>query len=197
MSENKASIRAELLVTGRRLVEEKGAEFLTARKLSEASGFSVGMIYGQYSNMDKFIEALNIETLSELYQSMRKYKTERNAYKNLNNWLDAFVSFVLLNSNRWFLLYNYHLRAQELPMKYKTAIIKLTRLWEPSFNAVYSRLNPRKRKLARQVLWLSLFALSSFLTTRTIDNLNMINKKNLCKLMLNTYLAGIAVLRKG
>ena len=197
MSENKASIRAELLATGRRLVEEKGAEFLTARKLSEASGFSVGMIYGQYSNMDKFIEALNIETLSELYQSMRKYKTERNAYKNLNNWLDAFVSFVLLNSNRWFLLYNYHLRAQELPMKYKTAIIKLTRLWEPSFNAVYSRLNPRNRKLARQGLWLSLFALSSFLTTRTIDNLNMINKKNLCKLMLNTYLAGIAVLRKG
>lgn len=196
MLENKASIRAELLATGRRLVEEKGAEFLTARKLSEASGFSVGMIYSQYSNMDKFIEALNIETLSELYQSMRKYKTERNAYKNLNNWLDAFVSFVLLNPNRWFLLYNYHLRAQKLPMKYKTAIIKLTNLWEPSFNAVYSRLNPRKRKLARQVLWLSLFALSSFLTTRTIDNFNMLNKKNLCKLMLNTYLAGIAVLRK-
>ena len=71
------------------------------------------------------------------------------------------------------------------------------KLWQPSFDALYTHMNARKRKVARQVLWLSLFALSSFLTTRIIDDFKMVNKKSLCKLMLNTYLAGLAVLKKG
>lgn len=197
MLENKENIRPSLLSAGRRLVEEKGAEYLTARKLSEASGYSVGTIYNQFVNMDEFICALNLETLRELQERMERFQPEKNAYKNLNTWLDAFVAFVLSNANRWFLLYNFHLKAEKLPHEYKEAILRLLRLWEPSFNAVYSRLNPRKRRLARQVLWLSLFAVSSFLTTKAIDDLGLVSRKNLCKLLLNTYLAGLAVLRKG
>ena len=44
----KAEIRAWLLQVGRKLAAEKGAAFLTARKLSEASGCSVGTIYNQF-----------------------------------------------------------------------------------------------------------------------------------------------------
>ena len=39
----KDNIRKILIKTGRRLVKEKGAEYLTARKLSDASGYSVGL----------------------------------------------------------------------------------------------------------------------------------------------------------
>lgn len=197
MLENRENIRPSLLKTGRMLVEEKGPEALTARKLSEASGYSVGTIYNQFANMDRFAEALNLETLEDLYGRMKRIRPEKNAYKNLNSWLDCFVSFVLENVNRWFLLYNFHLRTAMLSSEYKEMIIKISRLWEPSFNAVYAWLNPRKRRLARQVLWLSLFALSSFLATNTIDNLRMVNKKSVCKLLMNTYLAGVAVLKKG
>ena len=46
MTQNaKDNVRQRLLDTGRRLVTEKGAEYLTARKLSEASGCSIGTIY--------------------------------------------------------------------------------------------------------------------------------------------------------
>lgn len=92
--------------------------------------------------MDEFICALNLETLRELQERMERFQPEKNAYKNLNTWLDAFVAFVLSNANRWFLLYNFHLKAEKLPHEYKEAILRLLRLWEPSFNAVYSRLNP-------------------------------------------------------
>ena len=45
MTQNaKDNVRRRLLDTGRRLVTEKGAEYLTARKLSEASGCSIGTI---------------------------------------------------------------------------------------------------------------------------------------------------------
>ena len=49
MTQNaKDNVRRLLLDTGRRLVTEKGAEYLTARKLSEASGCSIGTIYNQF-----------------------------------------------------------------------------------------------------------------------------------------------------
>ena len=75
MLENKENIRPSLLSAGCRLVEEKGAEYLTARKLSEASGYSVGTIYNQFANMDEFICALNLETLRELQKRMEPIKT--------------------------------------------------------------------------------------------------------------------------
>lgn len=197
MPDKKENIRELLLQTAQSLVEDKGAEYLTARKLSEASGCSVGTIYNQFASMDELFAALNIATLVDLQTAMKRVAVGPNAYKNLNAWLDSFVSFVLANPNRWFLLYNYHLRGGHLSAEYRQQIISLTQMWQKSFDAVYAHLNARKRRLARQVLWLSLFALSSFLTTKVIDNLSMVNKKNLCKLLLNTYLAGIAVLKKG
>ena len=197
MPDKKENIRELLLQTAQSLVEDKGAEYLTARKLSEASGCSVGTIYNQFASMDELFAALNIATLADLQTAMKRVAVGPNAYKNLNAWLDSFVSFVLANPNRWFLLYNYHLRGGHLSAEYRQQIISLTQMWQKSFDAVYAHLNARKRRLARQVLWLSLFALSSFLTTKVIDNLSMVNKKNLCKLLLNTYLAGIAVLKKG
>ena len=197
MPDKKENIRELLLQTAQSLVEDKGAEYLTARKLSEASGCSVGTIYNQFASMDELFAALNIATLTDLQTAMKRVAVSPNAYKNLNAWLDSFVSFVLANPNRWFLLYNYHLRGGHLSATYRQQIISLTQMWQKSFDAVYAHLNARKRRLARQVLWLSLFALSSFLTTKVIDNLSMVNKKNLCKLLLNTYLAGIAVLKKG
>ena len=49
---NKAEVRKHLLETGRNLVADFGAEFLTARKLSEASRCSVGTIYNQFGNIE-------------------------------------------------------------------------------------------------------------------------------------------------
>ena len=54
MTDKKDNIRAALLAKGRELVSEKGPEFLTARKLSEASGYSVGTIYNQFRRHGRF-----------------------------------------------------------------------------------------------------------------------------------------------
>lgn len=197
MTESKENIRTYLIGVGRQMVKSKGMEYLTARKLSEASGCSVGTIYNQFSNMDNLIAAINLQTLKQLYDKMSQIETSKNAYKNLNTYLDIFVGYVLQNENLWFLLYNYHLRVAKQPQGYRAMIIRMMQLWQPSFDAIYTHLNARKKKVARQVLWLSLFAMSSFLTTTIINDFRMVTKKNLCKLMLNTYLAGLAVLKRG
>lgn len=199
MISTKDNIRKVLIKTGRRLVKEKGAEFLTARKLSDASGYSIGTIYNQYGTMDGFIMEQNRITMNELLSYMRGIFAEDDAYLMLNRYLDTFVAFVLANQNLWFLLYNFHLNAvyAKLPKDYLRKMVEVTNIWRPYFDKVYPNLLPKERKLSLHVLWLALFSVSSFLTTQALDNFSKVNRKNLCKLLLNTYLAGLTVLNEG
>lgn len=176
----------------------QGAAFLTARKLAEASGCSVGTIYNQFANMDNFIMAENLQTLDELSACLRKLQPDSSAYKTLNRYLDGFVRFVLGNRNLWFMLYNFHLQAGagKLPRAYLRRLVGVIEIWRPAFEDVFCDIRPRERRLSMQVLWLSLFSVSSFLTTRVLDNMGGVSKKTICKLLLNTYLAGLTALKK-
>ena len=64
MTITKDNIRRILISKGRLLVKEKGADYLTARKLAEASAYSVGTIYNQFGTMDNFVLEQNKQTLS-------------------------------------------------------------------------------------------------------------------------------------
>lgn len=198
MTETKDKIHDALIKKGRDLVRRKGAEFLTARKLSEATGYSVGTIYNQFANMDKFILEQNMLTLDELYLVLKKLLPDTNPYKNLNRYIDAFVAFVLSQPNLWFLLFNFHIcsKYENFPPIYLRKLLRITNLWRKEFNVVFAKLSPAERKVSLQVLWLSMFSLSSFLTLNGLDKMSKVNKKNICKLLLNTYLAGLSVLKK-
>lgn len=194
----KNSLREGLIATGRRLVVEKGADFLTARKLSEASKCSVGSIYNQFGNMDSFVEEQNIRTLEELYAVLDKIILEEQAYLNLNRYVDVFVNFVIANPNLWTLLFGYHLRKREgkLPPRYLKSLMKISDLCEVQLEKIFSKLTKKEKKLAWQVLMTSLFALSGFLTGNGLDKFRGMNRRNVCKLLLNTYLAGLSSLKR-
>ena len=197
MTEIKNNIRQILLQKGRELVKEKGADFLTARKLSDATGYSVGTIYNQFSNMDNFVLAQNRLTLEELFAKLSILLPDKNPYLNLNRYVDAFVSYVLNHQDLWYLLYNFHLQNKNVvyPLSYRRQILKITNLWRGGLEKIYKGKKGVELKVFMQVLWLSLFSLSAYLTKNNLDKLSKINKRNLCQLLLNTYLAGLSTLR--
>lgn len=198
MTEIKDKIHKELLLKGRELVIQKGADFLTARKLSEATGASVGTIYNQFGNMDNFVLEQNMLTLDELYLRLSALLPDTNPYKNLNRYVDAFVAFVLNQPNLWFLLFNFHLKSklQTYPKQYLRALLRIINLWRGEFVKIFGVLSAAEVKVSLQVLWLSMFSLSSYLTLSSLDKMSRINRKTICKLLLNTYLAGLSVLKK-
>jgi AcrR family transcriptional regulator len=194
----RAEIYNLLIETGRDLVCEKGVAALTVRKLSEASFCSVGTIYNQFANMENFIAAQNEITLDELLGRMRKVPAGGTDYQRLNRYLDAFVGFVLENQNLWFLLFDYHLNVSERKMggAYMRKLATVTSFWRKPFAETFPRLEAGRRNLAMQVLWLSIFSMSSFLTTKVLNGFGRVDKKTVCKLLLNAYLAGIKALEK-
>ena len=191
----KAEVRAWLLQTGRKLAAEKGVGFLTARKLSDVSGCSVGTIYNQFGNMDNFVLEQNALTLKELGGVLADVLPGSDFYRHLNRCVDAYMDWIINHKNLWFLLYDFHLRNdnKNLPRDYKRLYLKICRGWEADFNRVFRRLSAKERKVSRDVLLTAVFATSSFLLMQSTGK---VSKKNVCRLLLNTYLAGLEVLKR-
>lgn len=195
---SKDKIQENLVNKGRELIRKKGAEFLTARKLSDASGYSVGTIYNQFGNMDNFILIQNYLTLDQLYTALIKLQTSGTPYQRLNLYVKEFIRFVIENKNLWFLVHNFHLlnNKRHFSKIYLKRVVQITKLIEREFKNMFPEIEFPELTLSIQVLWLSLFAISSFLTTDALDSFSKINKHTICELFLNTYLAGIKVLEK-
>ena len=194
----KDNIQNLLLETGRKIVQEKGTEALTVRKLSEASGCSVGAIYNQFSNMDNFVVIQNYMTLDALAGWLEKVQKTGDAFADMNAFLHEFVNFVIENKNLWFMLHSFHLRNNNRTFSYfyLRKVVKITGLINKLLIQLVPNMERPERILSSQILWLTLFALSSFLTKDILDSFTKVNKETICQLMFNTYVAGLTVLEK-
>ena len=191
----KDDIQNLLIHIGRKIVKEKGASALTARKLSEASDCSVGAIYNQFSNMDNYVLVQNYITLDELSEKLQTVEKTDNPFVDMNNLLQNFVTFVLENNNLWFMLYNYHLTSKRrFSFYYLRKVASLIKIVNEYIEKIVPKMDAPERLLSAQVLWLTLLSVSSFLTNDSLNGLSKVNKTTLCRILLDTYLAGLTVL---
>lgn len=191
----KDEIQNLLIHIGRKIVKEKGASALTARKLSEASDCSVGAIYNQFSNMDNYVLVQNYITLDELFEKLQTVEKTDNPFVDMNNLLQNFVTFVLENNNLWFMLYNYHLTSRRrFSFYYLRKVASLIKIVNEHIEKIVPKMDTPERLLSAQVLWLTLLSVSSFLTNDSLNGLSKVNKTTLCRILLDTYLAGLTVL---
>lgn len=192
----KEKIRVDLLVKAREVLQDKGLEFLTARKLADYSGYSVGTIYNQFKSMDTLIVWENCQTLDELYEELKKAEFGSDAYKNLNYLLEKFIDFVLNNKKLWFSLYNFHFTSSggHFELFYLRRIINIVQLLENNVHKLFSDVPEKERKVSTEVMFVSLFALSSLLTTD--KEFVRLEKRYVVRVLFNTYLAGMSYLKK-
>ena len=193
----KDNIQNLLLKVGRNMVRDGGPEALTVRKLSEASGCSVGAIYNQFANMENFIVIQNYMTLDELFALLIKVKKTDNAFGDLNHFLQVFVDYVAENKNLWFMLYSFHLRNnRDYSYFYMKKVVKIISMVNDLLCRTVPKMERPEILLSSQVLWLTIFAVSSLLTKDILSSFVKVNKQSLSHLLLNTYLAGLTVLEK-
>ncbi|MBP5352683.1 MAG: TetR/AcrR family transcriptional regulator [Alphaproteobacteria bacterium] len=194
----KENIQQLLLQVGKKLVCERGVEALTARKLSEASGCSVGAIYNQFSNMDNFVVVLNYMTLDELLHQIQQIEMTDDAHADMNNIVRCFTRFVGENQNMWFMLYNFYLRAekQEYSFLYLRNVAKIVNIVSDILQRILPDMERPERILSSQILWLTMFALSPFLTRENFQAASKINSTSVCQIVLNTFVAGLTILEK-
>lgn len=198
MQNIKDNIRQKLIEAGRMLVKEKGVDFLTARKLSEASECSIGTIYNQFGNMDEFIAEQNCLTLKELEKKLNNSDYTSDSYCNINRMVEIFTDFVIENKELWLLLYNFHLSKHEsaLDRKYKKQLVKILNYSARDFKNLFPILKNKHRKIMREVLAFGVFGISAMAAADMFEGLKTVNRENVCRIFADTFLAGVTLLDK-
>ena len=101
----------------------------------------------------------------------------------------------LENNNLWFMLYNYHLTSRRrFSFYYLRKVASLIKIVNEHIEKIVPKMDAPERLLSAQVLWLTLLSVSSFLTNDSLSGLSKVNKTTLCRILLDTYLAGLTVL---
>ena len=190
-------MRKNLLSIGRSMVAKGGVEALSARKLAAKANSSVGMIYGLFGTMDNYIAAQNVQTLQELYDNMKKVNIGKNAFNNLNRYADILSAYIIANPNLWSLLYNRHLTtgANKSTIAEARIIKKIDMLICLQAVELIGDISAKEKRIMIKVLEMSLFALSGYLLGNKLREKSGVNRRNLCKLLMNTYVAGLYSLR--
>ena len=197
MQNIKDDIHEKLLACGRDLLRSKGMDFLTARKLSEASGCSIGMIYNQFANMDEFVAEENEFTLKELLAYLSNAKLDSDGYQNLMAGIKIFTDFVNDNRELWLLLYNFHLNHQmALSINYRRCIVNLRRFISREFECLFPALKTKKRQIIRNVFELGLFSFGAMITSAMLCKMKTEERDNLCMIFANAFLAGVTLLEE-
>jgi len=134
--------------------------------------------------------------LDELYGALTTADMGSDAYKNLNKLLEKFVDYVLGNKNLWFTLYNAHFQntIETYEVFYLRRIIKIVQLLENNLHKLFADVPDKERKVSAEVLFITVFALSSLLTTE--KDFARLEKKYVMRVLFNTYLAGLSYLGK-
>lgn len=195
----KDKTREALLKVGRRLVVEKGIDALSARKLAVAANSSVGMVYNVFGTMDNYISEQNIITLTELYKKMESVVLSKNPFNNLNRYADVLTLYIEANPNLWYLLYSSQLSTDAKRNSVATArvIKKIDVLISMQALKLVKGIGVKEKRLVIKVLEMSLFALSGYLLGSSLNAKSELNRGNLCKLLMNTYMAGLVSLGGG
>ena len=193
----KDKMKEMLLQVGRKLVVENGVDALSARKLATAANSSVGMVYNVFGTMDNYIAEQNLITLNELYEKMESVVLSKNPFNNLNRYADVLTLYIEANPNLWYLLYNSRLSVNAKKNSFASARIikKIDVLIGSQAVRFIKGIGVKEKRLVIKVLEMSLFALSGYLLGNALSLKSELNRGNLCKLLMNTYIAGLASLK--
>ncbi|MGL5114952.1 MAG: TetR/AcrR family transcriptional regulator [Beijerinckiaceae bacterium] len=159
-------MKDEFIVIGEALIEAEGLAALQARAVAERAGCSVGTIYNSFETIDGLILAVNVRTLGELGQRLRK-ALAGNEQATLANRLGvlafAYLDFAATHTLRWRAVFEHNMSArQPVPDWYRAAQAPLFGLLAQTLPEA---MNDHRRKVASHML----FAAAHGVVTLALD----------------------------
>ena len=112
--------------------------------------------------------------------------------------MDVLAAFISANSNLWHLLFTEQMttKAKKNTIAEARIIKKIDILISVQAAKLVGGLSGKEKRLSIKVLEMSLFALSGYLLGNKLNPKSGVNRGNLCKLLMNTYIAGLASLKR-
>jgi len=179
-------LRERILSAAEELVSQSGAAGLTARRLADRIGYSVGTLYNFFEDLDDLVVHMNARTLDRLYAACARVTRRHGPEEALRAYARAYLRFTKDHHRLWVMLLDgssHHHR--ELPDWYQAKVERLHGLVEEVLAPLIPSEKDRKR--SARVLWASLHGISSLAGTGAVAE----NPPELVNDLITHYVASL------
>jgi AcrR family transcriptional regulator len=188
-------LRPRTLAAARAILEHEGLRALTARRIADACGYSVGTLYNLFATTDALIAELNLGTMAELEQALAANPPPRTAApeRAILHVARTALDFIDRNRGRWSAVLEF-VPAMPHPRHAETATTadRLIGHLEAALGDLGTRLAGPERRVAAAVLWASF---EGILALTAKNNLGMIARADawtMIRVMVRNFLMGLA-----
>ncbi len=189
-------LRLLILGATRNIIENKGLDALTARRLGQKIGYSPGTLYNLYPNLDALILAANFDTLGRLQQfCLAQLKDKANGFSQVRALAYAYLEFAENNINCWTALFAYkskHVGKKKLPIWYRKRLDSVFDLIEQVLQKNLD-IPSGEAKATGRMLWACLHGITTLALDSRLKSIGLDNPHemidSLLKKCLSSYLS--------
>lgn len=179
-------LHERILSAGEDIVSEAGVSGLTARRLADRIGYSVGTLYNFFEDLDDLVIQMSGRVLDRMHAACSRISKKGTPQESLRAYARAYLRFTKEHPNLWAMVLDggsHHHR--ELPDWYLAKTDRLLGLVEEVLAPLLPG-EPDRRRSAR-VLWASLHGISALAGRRAVGG----NAPELVDDLITHYVASL------
>jgi len=173
------------------IVAQDGFANLSARKIANAIGYTVGTIYLVFKNLDDLIMQVNSRTLNALYESVSSQKKSKKPQETLRHFGQAYFSFAQENPHLWSLIFEHHVAGGgDLNPDLAERISCLFDLIEAEIKATDQKKKPATVHTATLALWSGVHGITILAISDKLFMANNVTPNKMIDELINNFFNG-------
>ena len=185
-------LREISLLAAERLVAAHGLAGLSTRKVVACIGYTVGSLYMVFRNLDDLIVQMNERTLDTLYGKLATAVAGRPSPATAIRALaQAYLSFALVETNRWLALYEHRLpEGQTVTDSFTEKVARMFELVQHHLALLCPHRSAADVALAARALWSGIHGICMLSLDRKLESVGGRSMQEVAGSLLDNYLAG-------
>lgn len=172
----------------RDLVTEQGLEKLSVRKVADRIGYTAGMLYHVFANLDDLILQANADTLTQLLTAMSD-GASRSPREQLRHMAQVYVSMAREQTALWKMVFLHQMQnAAQVPGWYLEKAAGLFGQVEASMAKLAERQSPEQIHLAARTLWGSVHGIALLAADDKLVVVGDVDEQAMLESLLQHYL---------
>ena len=175
------------------IVVEQGFRGVTARKVAEQAGYTVGSLYQVFKNLDDLIVQLNEQTMDEILLLIeRELKQQGDEITVMHALALGYARYASENSNRWRMVFEHKLPiTHPLPESFQHKILSCFVMITQRFAQLFPQKKDEELLQAAQALWSSIHGICILSVTGKLDTAKAGNMEPLIGCLVDNFIGGL------
>ncbi|MCP5158651.1 MAG: TetR/AcrR family transcriptional regulator [Gammaproteobacteria bacterium] len=196
MGRRNAHTREELreiaLQAAEDLVAAHGLTGLSARKVVNRIGYTVGSLYMVFNNIDDLIVQMNERTLDRLYAMLAAAIADRPpAALAIRALAQAYIAFALTQTHHWLAVYQHRLpKGETVPDSFAEKVARMFELVQQQLTLLCPWRGPEEIALAARALWSGIHGVCILGFDQKLEAVGGWSIQEVAGSLLDNYLSG-------